>query len=57
MAILNDIRKKGVFLIVIIALALFSFIFADIISSGGFSSSKSQSTVAVINGKEIERES
>ena len=57
MAILNDIRKKGVFLIVIIALALFSFILADVIRNGGFSSSKSQSTVAVVNGKEIERES
>jgi peptidyl-prolyl cis-trans isomerase D len=57
MAILNDIRKKGVFLIIIIALALFSFILADVIRNGGFASSKSQSTVAVINGKEIERES
>jgi len=57
MAILNSIRKRGVFLIVIIALALFSFILADVIRNGGFSSNKSESTVATINGKDIERES
>jgi peptidylprolyl isomerase/peptidyl-prolyl cis-trans isomerase D len=57
MAILNNIRKRGVFLIVIIAMALFSFILADVIRNGGFSSNKSESTVAVVNGKEIERES
>lgn len=57
MAILNSIRKRGVFLIIIIALALFSFILSDVISNGGFSSNKSQSTVGIINGKDIERES
>lgn len=57
MAILNSIRKRGIFLIIIIALALFSFILSDVISNGGFSSNKSQSTVAIVNGKEIERES
>lgn len=57
MAILNNIRKRGVFLIIIIALALFSFILADVIRNGGFSSDKSQSTIATINGEDIERES
>lgn len=57
MAILNNIRKQGVFLIIIIALALFSFILADVIRNGGFSSNKSQSTVATVNGEDIERES
>ena len=57
MAILNNIRKRGVFLIIIIALALFSFILADVIRNGGFSSNKSQSTVGTVNGEEIERES
>lgn len=56
MAILNNIRKRGVFLIIIIALALFSFILADVIRNGGFASEKSQTTVAVVNGEEIERE-
>ncbi|RMA66480.1 peptidylprolyl isomerase [Ulvibacter antarcticus] len=57
MAILNNIRKRGVFLIIIIALALFSFILADVIRNGGFSSNKSQTTVAVVNGTDIDRES
>ena len=57
MAILNNIRKRGVFLIIIIALALFSFILADVIRNGGFASEKSQTTVAVVNGEEIGRES
>ena len=57
MAILNNIRKRGVFLIIIIALALFSFILADVIRNGGFASQKSQTTVAVVNGEEIGRES
>ena len=57
MAILNNIRKRGVFLIIIIALALFSFILADVIRNGGFSSNKSQSIVAIVNGTEMERES
>lgn len=56
MAILNSIRKRGVFLIIIIALALFSFILADVIRNGGFSSQKSQTTVATVNGVDIERE-
>ena len=57
MAILNNIRKRGVFLIIIIALALFSFILADVIRNGGFASEKSQTTVAVVNGEEIGRDS
>lgn len=56
MAILNNIRKRGVFLIIIIALALFSFILADVIRNGGFSSEKSQTTIATINGNDIDRE-
>ncbi len=56
MAILNNIRKRGVFLIIIIALALFSFILADVIRNGGFSSEKSQTTVATVNGNDIDRE-
>lgn len=56
MAVLNKIRQRSVFLIIIIALALFSFVLADVIRNGGFSSDKSQSTVGVVNGTEITRE-
>lgn len=56
MAVLNKIRQRSVFLIIIIALALFSFVLADVIRNGGFSSRKSQSTVAVVNGEDIERQ-
>lgn len=56
MAILNSIRKRGVFLIVIIAMALFSFILADVIRNGGFSSEKSLTTVGTVNGEKIPQE-
>ena len=55
MAILNSIRKRGFFLILIIALALFAFILSDIINKGG-SNSSAQNIVATINGKELSRE-
>ncbi|UZO81445.1 peptidylprolyl isomerase [Aquimarina sp. ERC-38] len=55
MAVLNKIRQRSVFLIVIIALALFSFVLADLIRNGGAISQKSQNTIATINGKEIDR--
>lgn len=53
MAVLNNIRKHGIFLIVIIALALFSFVLADVIRQGGLSFGDSQNVVGTINGKEI----
>lgn len=56
MAVLNKIRQRSVFLIVIIALALFSFVLADVIRNGGMVSQKSQNTIASINGDDIERE-
>lgn len=55
MAILNSIRKRGFFLILIIALALFAFILSDIINKGG-ASADLQNTVASINGEELSRE-
>jgi peptidylprolyl isomerase/peptidyl-prolyl cis-trans isomerase D len=54
MAILNSIRKRGIFLILIIALALFAFILSDILTKGG-SSVTGQETAAIINGTEISR--
>ena len=56
MAVLSKIRQRSVFLIVIIALALFSFVLADVIRNGGFSSDKSQTTIATVNGIDISRE-
>lgn len=56
MAVLNKIRQRSVFLIIIIALALFSFVLADVIRNGGMSSQKSQNTIASVNGQDIERE-
>lgn len=43
------------FLIVIIALALFAFVFADVIRKGGFTSQKSLNTIGTINGVDIDR--
>ncbi|MCG9971854.1 peptidylprolyl isomerase [Christiangramia crocea] len=56
MAVLNKIRQRSVFLIIIIALALFSFVLADVIRNGGLSSQNSQNVIATVNGKEISRE-
>ncbi len=56
MAVLNKIRQQSVFLIIIIALALFSFVLADVIRNGGMSSQKSQNVIASVNGEEIDRE-
>ncbi len=56
MAVLNKIRQRSLFLILIIALALFSFVLADLFKNGDALTSKSQSIVATINGKDISRE-
>ncbi len=55
MAVLNKIRQRSIFLIVIIALALFSFVLSDIIRNGGFSSSKSQNIIGTVNGEDVDR--
>jgi len=55
MAILNKIRQRSIFLILIIALALFAFIAADIFRSGGFDAAK-QNTLATVDGTDISRE-
>ncbi|MBW2960433.1 peptidylprolyl isomerase [Mesonia aestuariivivens] len=56
MAVLNKIRQRSVFLIIIIALALFSFVLADLFKSGGLSGQKNQNTIATINGEDVTRE-
>ncbi|MFC4634773.1 peptidylprolyl isomerase [Dokdonia ponticola] len=54
MAILNKIRQRSLFLILIIALALFSFVLADVFRNGGADSSK-QNRIATINGEDLDR--
>jgi len=56
MAVLNNIRKQSLVLIAVIALALFSFVLADLFRNSDALSSKSQNIVATINGKDITRE-
>ncbi|WP_166967221.1 peptidylprolyl isomerase [Yeosuana marina] len=55
MAILNKIRQRSLFLIIIIALALFSFVLGGLIKNGNSLSAKDQNTVGTVNGKEITR--
>lgn len=55
MAILNKIRQRSLFLIVIIALALFSFVLGGLIKNSNSLSAKSQNTVGTVNGKDITR--
>ena len=54
MAVLNKIRQRSIFLIIVIALALFSFVIGDIFTNLG-SSSGADSAIATINGVDIER--
>ncbi|SRX54373.1 peptidylprolyl isomerase [Aequorivita sp. CIP111184] len=56
MAILNSIRKRGIFLILIIALALFAFILSDVLTKGS-SGPKGQDNIATVNGTDISRQS
>lgn len=56
MAVLNKIRQRSLVLIIVIALALFSFVLADLFRNSGAFSSKSQNIVATINDKDISRE-
>lgn len=55
MAVLNKIRSKGVFLIIIIALALFAFILGDLLKQGSFTGANSD-VIGVIGDTEIKRE-
>ena len=52
MAVLSKIRQRSFFLIIIIALALFSFVLADVIQSGTFSTGANN--VGSVNGTDIE---
>ena len=52
MAILSKIRQRSILLVLIIALALFSFVLADVIKSGGFSGGSNN--IGSINGAKFE---
>lgn len=52
MAVLSKIRQRSFFLIIIIALALFSFVLADVIQSGTFGAGAND--VGSVNGTDIE---
>jgi parvulin-like peptidyl-prolyl isomerase len=55
MAVLNSIRKRGVFLIIIIAMALFAFVLDGVINKGT-SGPKGEENVATVNGTDLPRE-
>ncbi|NER14782.1 peptidylprolyl isomerase [Leptobacterium flavescens] len=54
MAILEKIRKRSLFLILVIGLALFAFVISDLFRNGGFESTKS--IVGEVNGESISRD-
>lgn len=56
MAVLNKIRQRSLFLILIIALALFSFVLGDLFKNSDALTARSQNIVATINGQDITRE-
>ncbi len=55
MAVLNKIRQRSLFLILIIALALFSFVLADLFKNSDALLGTAQDVVATVNGKNIDR--
>jgi peptidyl-prolyl cis-trans isomerase D len=52
MAILSKIRQRSILLVLIIALALFSFVLADVIKSGGFGGGSNN--IGSVNGTKFE---
>ncbi len=56
MAILNKIRQRSLFLILIIGLALFSFVLSGVFKKGNSLFGGPQDIVATVNGKDIKRE-
>lgn len=53
MAILNKIRQRSFFLIMVIALALFAFILSDLIRNSAFGGNNAQKVVGEVNGESI----
>lgn len=55
MAILNKIRQRSLILILVIALALFSFVIGDLFKNSDAFSGGAQDVIATINGENINR--
>ncbi|WP_296382247.1 peptidylprolyl isomerase [Winogradskyella sp.] len=55
MAVLNKIRQRSLILILVIALALFSFVIGDLFKNSDALIGSAQDVVATINGKDINR--
>ena len=55
MAVLNKIRQRSLILILVIALALFSFVIGDLFKNSDALTGGAQDVVATINGKDINR--
>jgi peptidyl-prolyl cis-trans isomerase D len=55
MAVLNKIRQRSLILILVIALALFSFVIGDLFKNSDAFTGAPQDVVATINGKDINR--
>ncbi len=55
MAVLNKIRQRSLILILVIALALFSFVIGDLFKNSTAFSGGAQDVVATVNGEDINR--
>ena len=55
MAVLNKIRQRSLILILVIALALFSFVIGDLFKNSDALTGEAQDVVATINGKDLNR--
>ncbi|MGJ8548718.1 SurA N-terminal domain-containing protein [Winogradskyella wichelsiae] len=55
MAVLNKIRQRSLILILVIALALFSFVIGDLFKNSDSLTGSSQDVIATINGTDINR--
>ncbi|MBT8325977.1 MAG: SurA N-terminal domain-containing protein [Winogradskyella sp.] len=56
MAVLNKIRQRSLILILVIALALFSFVIGDLFKNSSALTGVSQDVIATVNGEDISRE-
>ncbi|MFC0603001.1 SurA N-terminal domain-containing protein [Winogradskyella pulchriflava] len=56
MAVLNKIRQRSLILILVIALALFSFVIGDLFKNSDALTGGAQDVIATINGKDIHRD-
>lgn len=55
MAVLNKIRQRSLILILVIAMALFSFVIGDLFKNSDALTGEAQDVIATVNGKDINR--